>query len=207
MTSPTAVYAASFVEGSLGLPSGSLSPDDVPGDFVDELALVLRGAPPRDSSTPSLEQRVMELLATLERAALEEKGFFVRKARWPNAASFAVCLTHDVDNIERSEEHIMKVKDRFTRADLAKAKKGAISLYDNFDLIGKKEGAEGFRSSFYIMSANYPLKEVSASARRLHAKGWEIGLHGDFGTHDSQAEMDKAVERLTKRRWGSAPEA
>jgi hypothetical protein len=198
LTSPTAVYAASFVEGSLGLPSGSLSTDDVPGDLVDELALVLRGAPPRDSSTPSLESRVMNLLASLERAALEEKGFFVRKARWPNAASFAVCLTHDVDNIERSEEHIMNVKDRFSEADFAKAKKGVISLYDNLDLIGKKEGAEGYRSSFYIMSANYPLKKVRASARRLRAKGWEIGLHGDFGTHDSQAEMNKAVERLTK---------
>lgn len=198
MTSSTAVYAASFLEGSLGLSSGSLSPDDVPGDLVDELALVMRGAPPRDSSTPSLESKIMELLATLESSALEERGFFVRKSRWPNAAPFAVCLTHDVDNIERSEEHIMSVKDRFSKTDFVKAKRGLISLYDNFDLIAKKEGAEGFRSSFYLMSANYTLEKVRAAARRLHAKGWEIGLHGDFGTHDSQVEMDKAVERLSK---------
>jgi hypothetical protein len=36
----------------------------------------------------------------------------------------AVCLTHDVDNIERSMEHIMKVQDRFSKADLEKAGKG-----------------------------------------------------------------------------------
>src|SRR5208283_2040508 len=32
----------------------------------------------------------------------------------------------------------------------------------------------------------------------LHKKGWESGLHGDFGTHDSLEEMRKAVERLTE---------
>jgi len=198
LTSPASVYAAGFLEGSLGLASGTLSPDDVPGGLVEELASVLRGAPPKDSSTPSLESRTMELLASVERSALEQRGFFVRKARWPGAASFAVCLTHDVDNIERPMEHIMKVKDRFSRADFAMAKKGLISLYDNIELIGKKEGAEGFRSSFYLMSANYPLGKVRTAARRLHAKGWEVGLHGDFGTHDSEAEMKKAVERLTE---------
>ena len=50
--------------------------------------------------------------------------YFVRKARWREAVPLAVCLTHDVDNIERSMEHIMKVQDRFSKADLEKAGKG-----------------------------------------------------------------------------------
>jgi hypothetical protein len=198
LTAQEKAYAAGFLEGSLGLVSGSLRPEDVPGDLVDELASVLRGAPPDDSAVPSIDAHVMEFLASLERSSLEERGFFVRKARWPEAAPFAVCLTHDVDNIERPTEHILKVKDRFSAADFDKAKKGLLSLYDNIALIGEKEGAEGFRSSFYLMSANYPLEKVRAAARALHAGGWEIGLHGDFGTHDSQAEMDKAVGRLTR---------
>jgi hypothetical protein len=197
LTGPEKAYAAGFLQGSLGLASGSLPPEDVPGDLVDELASVLRGTPPKDSTSPSLEARVMEFLSELERSAIEERGFFVRKARWPDAAPLAVCLTHDVDNIDRSVEHILKVKDRFDSADFQKAQKGLISLYDNIDLIREKEDAEGFRSSFYLMSANYGLEKVKASARRLAAKGWEVGLHGDFGTHDSQAEMEKAVERLT----------
>jgi len=198
LTTPESGYVSGFLEGSLGLASGSLRPGDVPRDLLDELTSVLRGAPPKDSATPSLETRIMEFLAALERSSLEEKGFFVRKARWPRAARFAVCLTHDVDNIERPREHIMKVKDRFRPADFQKWQKGLISLYDNIELIGEREGEDVFRSSFYLMSANYPLDKVRAAAQRLRAKGWEIGLHGDFGTHDSEAEMKKAVKGLTE---------
>jgi hypothetical protein len=198
LTRPESSYAATFLEGSLGLASGSLRPDNVPGDLVEELTSALRGTQPSDSSTPSLEVRIMGFLAALERSALEEEGFLIRKARWPGAAPLAVCLTHDVDNIERPMEHILRLKDRFSKADFEKAKKGLLSLYDNIELIGEREGAEGFRSSFYLLSANYPLEKVRATARRLRAKGWEIGLHGDFGTHDSAQEMAKAVEALTR---------
>jgi hypothetical protein len=198
LTGSESVYAAGFLEGSLGLASGSLRPEDVPGSLVDELTSVMRGSPPRDSTTPSLEARVMEFMSGLERSALEEEGFFVRKARWPGAAPLAVCLTHDVDNIERPKEHILKVRDRFSASDFRSAQKGLISLYDNIDLIREREAEEGFRSSFYLMSAEYPLEKVRASARRLRAKGWEVGLHGDFGTHDSEEEMGKAVERLAE---------
>jgi hypothetical protein len=198
LTEPRSAYAASFMEQSLGLASGSLRAEDVPRDLVDELASVMRGATPRDSKTPSLEFRIQGLLAQLERSAIEEEGYFVRKARWPDAAPFAVCLTHDVDNIERPMEHVLKTKDRFTKSDLEKAKRGLISLYDNVELIGEREGAEGFRSSFYFLSANYSLEKVRRAARKLKARGWEIGLHGDFGTHDSEAAMKRAVERLTE---------
>ncbi len=196
MTLRESAYSAFFLEGSLGLPSGSLRPEDVPAGLVEELSSVLRGTPPKDAATPSLDAHVMSFLASLERSAIKENGFFVRKARWPDAAPLAVCLTHDVDNIERPREHILKVKERFSRADLAKWKKGLVSLYYNLELIGEKEGAEGFRSSFYLMSANYPLEKVRATSRRLHDKGWEVGLHGDFGTHDSATEMNEAVQRL-----------
>jgi hypothetical protein len=198
LTRAETAYVTGFLEGSLGLVSGSLHPEQVPGDLVDELTSVMRGVPLDDSSTPSLEARTIEFLVWLERSSLEREGFFVRKARWPRAAPLAVCLTHDVDNIERPVEHILKVKDRFSKGDFERAKKGLISLYDNLDLIREREGAEGFRSSFYLMSANYPLEKVRAAARRLLAKGWEVGLHGDFGTHDSETEMEKAVERLTE---------
>jgi hypothetical protein len=198
LTGPESAYAAGFLEESLGLASGSVRAGDVPGDLIDELTSVLRGAQAKETKTPSLESRVMKFLKALERSALEEEGFFVRKARWPGAAPLAVCLTHDVDNIERPMDHMLKTRARFSKADFQMAQKGQISLYDNIELIGKKEAAEGFRSSFYLMSANYPLAKVKAASKRLQARGWEIGLHGDFGTHDSAAEMEKAVARLTE---------
>jgi peptidoglycan/xylan/chitin deacetylase (PgdA/CDA1 family) len=191
-----ASYVLNFLEGSLGLAHGSLEAGAVPGDLVDELSAVMGGSSPNESASPSLEAKIMAMLEEVEKSSIEEDGFFVRKARWPNAAPFAVCLTHDVDNIERPMEHIMKVRDRFSEEDFEKAKEGLLSLYDNMELIGKKEKEKRFKSSFYLMSANYPLDKVKKAARALHSKGWEIGLHGDFGTHDSAQEMRKAVRRL-----------
>ncbi|HUI00815.1 MAG TPA: hypothetical protein VLU99_01115 [Nitrososphaerales archaeon] len=189
-------YAASFLEGSLGLEQGSLGPGAVPSALAGEIASVMRGAPPKDSTTPSLEVAIRAFLSELEKSALEENGFIVRKARWPGSASFAVCLTHDVDNIERPADHVAKVKDRFSASDYAKWKRGELSLYDNIEMIREKEAAAGFRSSFYLMSAEYPLSKVRKAARALDSRGWEVGLHGDFGTHDSEREMARAVERL-----------
>jgi hypothetical protein len=191
-------YVVDFLEKSMGLASGSLRADMVPRELVADICSVMRGSVPEDPTTPSLEVRIRELLAEIERDSLEAPGFFVRKARWPGAAPLAVCLTHDVDNISRTMEHVLKVRDRFEKADFEKAKKGLISLYDNIQLIAEKEGESGFRSSFYYLSSNYPLGQVRATARKLHRRGWDVGLHGDFGTHDSLAEMRKTVERFTK---------
>jgi hypothetical protein len=198
LTNAPVDYVVGFLEASLGLVDGSLQPEQVPKALIEGLTSVLRGSSRGDSSTPSLELRVNDLLAKLERSAMEQTGFFVRKARWPYAAPLAVCLTHDVDNIERPKEHILKVKDRFGKADFEKSVMGKLSLYDNLELISKRERAEGFRSSFYLLSSNYPLGKIRPTARKLHSKGWEIGLHGDFGTHDSESEMKKAMERLTE---------
>ncbi|HUH99695.1 MAG TPA: hypothetical protein VLY65_01505 [Nitrososphaerales archaeon] len=198
MSKGQSAYVAAFLESSLGLLRSSVRPEDIPKDLLESISSAMRGSPPRDTESPSLETLIMRFLREHERESLEEHGFSVRKARWPDAASFAVCLTHDVDNIEHPLDHITKTKDRFSRADLAKATKGLLSLYDNIELIGEKEGEEGFRSSFYFLSAHYPLEKVRPSALKLLSKGWEIGLHGDFGTHDSLPEMMKAVDRLEK---------
>ncbi len=197
MTIPSATrYVLDFLEGSLGLVSGSLRADMVSRDLIADICSVMRGSQPEDPSTPSLEVRILGLLAEIERDSLDTRRFFVRKARWPNAAPFAVCLTHDVDNISRPMEHILKVQGRFEKGDLEKAKRGLLSLYDNIGLIAEREGESGFHSSFYYLSSNYPLDQVRATARKLNRRGWDVGLHGDFGTHDSAVEMRKAVSRF-----------
>lgn len=163
-----------------------------------DLCSAVRGSRPGELDTPSLEARIRDVLVDAEKSSLESRGYFVRKARWPGAAPLAVCLTHDVDNIERPREHVERVKDRFDRKDLAAWRAGRLSLYDNVATIAEREGELGFRSSFYFMSGEYPLKKVRATAQRIRKKGWEVGLHGDFGTHDSAAQMRKAVHRLTR---------
>ncbi len=199
MTTPAATsYALAFLEGSLGLVSGSLREEVVPKELVADLCSVMRGASAEDTETPSLETRIRDVLTEAEKDAIESRGYFVRKARWPGGAPFAVCLTHDVDNIERPKEHVEKVADRFAMEDIERWRKGKLSLYDNVEMIAQRERELGFRSSFYFMSAEYPLSKVRATAHKIHKEGWEIGLHGDFGTHDSAEAMRRAVARLTR---------
>jgi hypothetical protein len=191
-------YALGMLEGSMGLVAGSLREELVPRDLVADLCSAMRGSHPTDDTTPSLEVRIKQLLDKVERDSLDSHGYFVRKARWPRAAKFAVCLTHDIDNIERPREHVVRVKDRFSKGDYEKWERGELSLYDNIDMIASKESGCGFHSSFYYMSAEYPLEGLKKVAGKLERRGWDLGLHGDFGTHDSYANMRKATERLRK---------
>jgi hypothetical protein len=191
-------YATHLVETSLGLVEGSLAPRDLPDALVSEIAGAVRGAPVGDTVGPGIERGMASLLARARAAALAEDGCFVRKARWPRAAPFAVCLTHDVDNVRRPRGHIWRTRTRFSLPELVGGLLGVVSLYDNVELIASREGSREFHSSFYFLSSNYPLADVKAESGRARAAGCEVGLHGDFGTHDSQEGMDAAVERFSK---------
>ncbi len=190
-------FVSSMVEENLGLVSGHLDRYPLPQDLVDQIAAVMRGEQPSDVGRPVVEEKLAPLLGDLRKTALDEDGFFLRKARWPGAAPFAVCLTHDVDNISRPARHIWKTRSRFSLPDLLGGLLGAVQLYNNVDLIRKREAQQGFHSSFYFMSGNYPLGQVRAESDRARAQGWDIGLHGDFGTHDSLEKMNAAVSTLS----------
>jgi hypothetical protein len=197
------LYVASMAEESLGLVGGSLAgalgEELLPQSFVDNVASVLRGgeAPPgTDVSTPYLEKELFSLLPRIRDASLQRDGFFVRKARWPGASPLAVCLTHDVDNIARPFEHVWKTRERFGRLDTLGAFLGR-SLYNNVSLVASAEDGRGLRSSFYFMSSEYPLEKVRAVSDRISESGWEVGLHGDFATHDSLEKMNEAVAKFS----------
>ncbi len=191
-------YVALMAEDSLGLAEGSLTPQTLPEDLVATAASAVRGHSATDSGGPFLEKQMLSLRETLKAAAIKEDGFFVHKARWPGAAPFAVCLTHDVDNISRSRGHVWKTRSRFSFPDLLRGLLGIGHIYDNVEMIASREGAYGFHSSFYFLSSNYPLADVRREADRVRSPGWEVGLHGDFGTHDSQEKMDLAISRFQK---------
>jgi len=192
-----------MAEESLGLVGGSLTGPSgeelLPQGFVDKVASVLRSgvAPPgADATTPYLEKELFSLLPKIRDASLQRDGFFVRKARWPDASPLAVCLTHDVDNIERPFEHAWKTRERFGRLDVLGARLG-MSLYNNVRLVAAAEQGRGLRSSFYFMSSEYPLEKLRAVSDLIAQSGWEVGLHGDFGTHDSLDKMNEAVAKLS----------
>ncbi len=195
--SDSRTFVSSLVEDSLGLVKGHLDRYPLPQDLVEEISSIVRGGQPADIGRPVIEERLAGLLAQLRETAIREDGFFVRKTRWPGAAPFAVCLTHDVDNISRPMNHIWKTRSRFSFPDLVGGLLGFVHLYNNVDLISKKEARKGFRSSFYFMSSNYPLGAVRKESDRIRIEGWDVGLHGDFGTHDSLELMNAALSRFS----------
>ncbi len=197
-------YCAGFVEDSLGLPRGSCDPSEVPDALVAGVASAMGGSPDSASPSPVLEHQLQAFLQRLQAEAVEAQGYFVRKARWPGNASFAACLTHDVDNVRRPLSHILRRAGRFSATDLALAVLGVRSPYDNLDLIAKWESGLGMRSSFYFLSKNYDLGALAPPVKELARSGWEAGLHGDFGTHDSPEAMGAAAARISEA-FGSRP--
>ena len=195
--SDTRAYVASMAEESLGLARGSLAPGSVPEELVAAVTSAVKGQAVPEDGAPVLEKKMLSLLAAVRGSSLSEEGFFVRKARWPDGAPFAVCLTHDVDNVSRSRGHLWKTRSRFSLGDLIGGLLGLVSPYDNVDLIASREGSRDFHSSFYYLTTNYQLVQVKPACDRVRGSGSEVGLHGDFGTHDSQAKMDEAVARFS----------
>ncbi len=189
-------YSAALVEENVGLPRGDLDPASIPGETVDMVRDYLRGSASGDSSAPLLEQSIARLLSETMTRSLEERGYFVRKARWPDAKPFAACLTHDVDNVRRPIAHILARRGRFSRSDLLLALVGLRSLYDNLGYLSDAERRRGVKSTFFLLSSEYDLEALSGKVGKLRHEGWEVGLHGDFGTHDSAEKMAVALSKF-----------
>ena len=204
MSTAARAYVHGLVEENLGLPKGVIGSEDLPADLVDLITSAVTGKTSREADSPLVEQKLNEFLLEVKRYSLERDGFFAWKARWPEARPFAACLTHDVDNIEHSRRHILSTRRRFTAGDLILGLLGLRSLYRNIGLVAGEEGRRGFRSSFFLLTSNYSLGDLVPSITPLKEDGWEIGLHGDFGTHDSLEKMSEAVEKF-QTATGSSP--
>ncbi len=198
MNPAAAAYVARFLEDSLGLPEGSVDPASVPSELAAAIGSAMGGAENSASAEPRIELMVLDFLEDHERRWLDATGFSVRKARWPGGARYAACLTHDVDNIERPWSHVAERRERFSTRDYWLARLGIISLYNNLSRVADMESRRGLRSSFYLLSSNYDLSRLSKELSTMKTDGWEIGLHGDFGTHDSEQMMKEAAERFEK---------
>ncbi len=189
-------YVLGLVQENLGLPVGEVDADQLPADLVDLIASAVRGQSPGNADRPYVEEKLKEFLREARISSLEKKGYFLYKDRWPNASPFGVCLTHDVDSIAHTRRHILSTRQRFRSSDLILGLIGLKSLYNNLVSVAEGEKRKGFRSSFFLLTAEYSLSELSRTLRMLKNDGWEIGLHGDFGTHDSLEKMKEALDRF-----------
>lgn len=132
---------------------------------------------------------------------LVKNGF---KFQWPDNYKFAVCLTHDIDNIYPSWKYR-----GFTSLKLASKFKFKKSLdrffkkenpYWNFRKIISLEKKYGAKSSFYIMAdkSNYDAIELKNELMNIIDNSDEIGLHGGYHTYNNLDLIKGEKEKLEK---------
>jgi peptidoglycan/xylan/chitin deacetylase (PgdA/CDA1 family) len=140
---------------------------------------------------------------------LVEKGL---KVDYPENKKFAVCLTHDVDEIYPPLSHTLlsslycmknlnfkKLKNQL----FWKIKGKEYSPYWNFKEIMDLEENYGAKSSFYFLAIDkdirrfrYNIEDLENELGSIVNKGWEVGLHGGYYAYDDLGEMKKEKKRL-----------
>jgi peptidoglycan/xylan/chitin deacetylase (PgdA/CDA1 family) len=147
---------------------------------------------------------------------LIENGFEVE---YPDNKQFAVCLTHDVDEIYPPLKHCLyaslyslKTFD-FTKLRsflFWKYQENHHSPYKNFQEIIRLEERYQAKSSFYFLTTNedirryrYDIEELDTELGMIIDHGFEVGLHGGYYAFDdyNQIKLEKEkLEKITNRK-------
>ena len=133
---------------------------------------------------------------------------------YPENKKFAVCLTHDVDEIYPplshtllSSLHCMKNSDfkKLKNQLFWKYKGKEYSPYWNFKEIMNLEEKYGAKSTFYFLATDkdirrfrYNIEDLENELGIIVDKGWEVGLHGGYYAYNDLEEMETEKERLEK---------
>ncbi len=143
---------------------------------------------------------------------LTENGM---RAEYPENKKFAVCLTHDIDDIYPPLSHDVLSAINYMRRLNFTGLKGQISWklkgkehspYRNFKEIMGLEESYRARSSFYVMATDrdirpfraYDVRDLESDLGYIVDKGWEVGLHGGYYAFNDLAEIKKEKSLLEK---------
>lgn len=134
------------------------------------------------------------------------------QVEFPENQTFAVCLTHDVDDIYPPLSHsLLSSAYNFKRLnfkDLAnqllwKLRGIDYSPYLNFSKIMDIEASFEAKSSFYFITAEvdpirfrYDIEDIEHHLGEILDRGGEVGLHGGYYSYDSPEKIKKEKQRL-----------
>jgi peptidoglycan/xylan/chitin deacetylase (PgdA/CDA1 family) len=134
------------------------------------------------------------------------------KIEFPENKKFAVCLTHDVDEIYPSLSHILLSSvyclknlsfQGSTEQVMWKLRGKEESPYFNFSEIMDLEAKFGAKSSFYFIATEadpirfrYDIEDIGYHLGEISDKGWEVGLHGGYYSFDNPEAIRREKERL-----------
>jgi hypothetical protein len=205
-------------------------------DIFEETGYLLSGH--LDAIRPSLDSATQKELASkpivdfLENllfdailAGCRERNIpLVQKSYWPEGKKFAVCLTHDVDEIKKTYQWITRPLRFLARGDFAGCKGQVSSFmqkirgkepYYTFDNIISIEHELGVKSTYFILkeSGNASLfskktwylygrnrslqsPEMRALIQRLTANGDEVAIHGSYFSYRDQELLKTETREL-----------
>jgi len=161
--------------------------------------------------TPVVTDLMNVLWAALSGAASAAGLTLERVPAWPDGRKFAVFLSHDVDLWrKRTARQFAKelLRGPWRLGQIARAFCRGPDPWSDLDAIADLEERRGMHSTFFVLAGRPDLvadgvrvvnsyqarpEEVRATLRRLAARGWEVGLHGSFGSFRSAEAL--AAER------------
>ena len=135
-------------------------------------------------------------------------------------ATFALCLTHDVDRVYQTYQPLYYGMRNLDPAEML-GFWSENNPYWQFENIMEIEEKLGVRSSFYFLNekhlfedrpiwelfypkawklfiGRYDIEEdnIRDIIRKLDAGGWEVGLHGSFDSYNDSSRLGREKERL-----------
>jgi peptidoglycan/xylan/chitin deacetylase (PgdA/CDA1 family) len=136
------------------------------------------------------------------------------KIEYPDHKQFAVCLTHDVDEIYPPFKHtLLSSLTCFMNMNLSELKKQLFwkiqgkkkSPYWNFKEIMDLEEKYDAHSSFYFLATDadirrfrYNIEDLEGELGQIVDRGWEVGLHGGYYAYNDLEEILREKERLER---------
>ncbi|UGV42000.1 polysaccharide deacetylase family protein [Methanococcoides orientis] len=138
-----------------------------------------------------------------------QNGFQVE---YPDNKRFAVCLTHDIDEIYPPLKHTILSSayclknlnlGELKRQTFWKIKDRRQSPYINFRRIMDLEDKYDAKSSFYFIATEkdpirfrYNVEDVENELAFISDNGWEVGLHGGYYSYNDLDEILKEKQRI-----------
>lgn len=159
-----------------------------------------------------LRENPRKLLEPVVSRQMHDSGY---RLELPENKPFAVCLTHDIDDIYppihhralASIYHLRKWDMGGLRREIfwKKDREGSYS-YRNFREIMQIEDRYGAKSSFYVLATDrniqpsrlYDVEVLERELGQIADAGWEVGLHGGYYSYDSAEAIRKEKQRLEK---------
>ncbi|MCK4269993.1 MAG: polysaccharide deacetylase family protein [Methanogenium sp.] len=138
---------------------------------------------------------------------LTESGY---KPEYPDGKKFAVCLTHDIDNVYRTIPgrgfNLAKSVYKKNKHEFSRTIKGGFNKRKplcNFEEIMDLEEKYGAKSSFYFLALkpgdqdySYDIMDLKNDIRNIRDQGWEVGLHGGHDAYNSYEKICEEKKRL-----------